>query len=196
MAGAPDPKVVDRLQRTFSGLDDNLNYQDGHGISRGYNTYKNAHKDANAAATTYRDAAEGLQLNRPYDQNNQPIGGLVAGRMFNGTGHRALDPVAGNAADAFNVHTERRESFNNKYKEVLIAKNEYAGHVQQAVQSQKAETRYNRIQQQHQQYGQQQQTRQQPQAQQQPQAINPGDWVWYDQYQKWGRQVQGTWEWA
>ncbi|KAI5457679.1 hypothetical protein BGZ63DRAFT_407743 [Mariannaea sp. PMI_226] len=144
----PSAEDVAELQRTYTGLDNNLNYIPGHTIDAKYQGYKAAHEAAKAAATTYKTTSDGLKVTKPYAEPAKPVGG----KMFYQAGHQTLAPIAGDASTAAQYHCDRRTSFNTTYKPVLDAKNEYAGHVQQATLAQQAATKYAGYQTKHQQF--------------------------------------------
>ncbi|UQC83460.1 uncharacterized protein CLUP02_08955 [Colletotrichum lupini] len=76
---------------------------------------KHAHAETKASNTTYKNKAHPLGLRRPY-----PPGQIPNGTTINGFNSNAQ------------THADRRGSFNNKYEDVLAAKNQYKSHVEQS----------------------------------------------------------------
>ncbi|WYZ36826.1 hypothetical protein EsH8_II_000332 [Colletotrichum jinshuiense] len=127
----PDPAVVTELQRKFSGLDEQANYIAGSRIHDKYTNYKAADKTAGKASTEYKTTASKLKQKPPGPSDN-PVSGPVRNAYFDLAGHQTLKPLAATASFTSKFHADRRDSFNNKYKEVLEAKMEYKQHVQAA----------------------------------------------------------------
>ncbi|KAI2630964.1 hypothetical protein GGR54DRAFT_178810 [Hypoxylon sp. NC1633] len=146
---APDPQKVAELQRKYTGLDGNLSYISGHTIATKYDGYKNANQSAGAASTDYTKTAKGLKATKPYQGGAT---GPVGGSLYYQAGHATLAPLAGTAATTAQYHAERRDSFNTKYADVLEAKGEYDGHVQQAKCAHNSAAKYSKFQTQHEKY--------------------------------------------
>ncbi len=90
---APTPAEVAELKKRFTGLDDNLHYQEGHTIHKDYTAYKAAQKPSDGAVTTYKDKAKTL----PPPNDRTP---KVGGKRFTKEGHQTLAPLAGTVSQA------------------------------------------------------------------------------------------------
>ncbi|KAL3300723.1 hypothetical protein RB213_002322 [Colletotrichum asianum] len=128
----PDPKQVAELQKKYTGLEDDLSYRQGHTIGNKYEAYKKAGGKAATSTTTYKATAKPLEKKTtPYDPID-PAFGPVMNKFYTRNSHQILEPLAGAAATDTAFHADRRESFNNRYQDVLVAKSQWEGHVTQA----------------------------------------------------------------
>ncbi|KAK2017080.1 hypothetical protein LZ32DRAFT_688369 [Colletotrichum eremochloae] len=145
----PTPIQVAELQRKYSGLDDKLEYIAGHTIDNKYMTYKVASEAAGTASTTYKDTAVTLRQMPPYDPNNPAVGAPVRGGRYTRDGHQTLAPLAGTASSTAAVHADRRDSFNNRYQDLLEAKGTYGTHVYEAVNARRSSANFAKWERQH-----------------------------------------------
>ncbi|KAI0897553.1 hypothetical protein F4806DRAFT_462650 [Annulohypoxylon nitens] len=148
MASTPDPNTVANLQRKFSGLDNDLNYVSGHSIWTEYQQYKQEQFDAGVASQNYAHEANVQKARKPYREDEKATG-PVGGSLYYQGGHAVLEPLAGAAATAAERHGDSRDSFNDKYEEVLKAKGEYSGHAEAAQLAHNSAKRFSKMQRQH-----------------------------------------------
>ncbi|KAK1958614.1 hypothetical protein LY78DRAFT_663363 [Colletotrichum sublineola] len=123
----PTPIQVAELQRKYSGLDDKLEYIAGDTIDNKYMTYKMP----------------------PYDPTNPAVGALVRGGRYTRDGHQTLAPLAGTASSTAAVHADRRDSFTNRYQDLLEAKGTYGTHVYEAVNARRSSANFAKWERQH-----------------------------------------------
>ncbi|KAK2028760.1 hypothetical protein LX32DRAFT_652843 [Colletotrichum zoysiae] len=131
----PTTIQVAELQRKYTGLDDKLEYVAGHTIDNRYRAYKVAGLAAGTASTTYKKTADTLRQERPYDPNNPAFGPVRARGFYTRGGHQTLAPLAGTASTTAEFYADRRDSFNDRYQDVLEAKGNYKTHVYEATNS-------------------------------------------------------------
>jgi hypothetical protein len=96
------PDVAANLRRTFSGLDKNLHYVQGHALHRDYSRYKAASEVADRARAEYDNDAARLILKAPYESYRLP-GGPVGGDNYFPEDHARLAELADEAARAAQV---------------------------------------------------------------------------------------------
>ncbi|KAK1445975.1 hypothetical protein CMEL01_10218 [Colletotrichum melonis] len=149
MSLIPDPEVVNKLPKKYSGLDDKLEYIPDHTIHTKYTAYKHAHAETKASNTTYKNTAHPLGLRRPYPPGLIPNGTTINGFKYSVESHQILAPLAGTASSNAQTHADRRGSFNNKYEDVLAAKNQYKSHVGQSNLAAESATRFAKLRYQH-----------------------------------------------
>ncbi|KAH6618376.1 hypothetical protein B0J18DRAFT_437204 [Chaetomium sp. MPI-SDFR-AT-0129] len=140
----PTRAEVNALKRRFTGLNDNLTYQEGHTIQRDYTGYKDAQRVSELAIAAYRESARV----QPEPNDKTP---KVGGKRFTTEGHKTLAPLAAAASTAAETHGDLRDNFNTNYKPVLEAKgpNFYENHAKPARQAHLDARKYARKQQQH-----------------------------------------------
>ncbi|KAH8903397.1 hypothetical protein BR93DRAFT_202048 [Coniochaeta sp. PMI_546] len=120
------PDEVAQLRRTFSGLDEGLNYVRGHAIYHVYCGYKAASKKADNARHNYDHAANRLRVWGSPEPGRYPRGPMGEdSRYYYQEDHSRLAFLATMAYQAAQIHAELRKSFNARYMPVLKAKCEY-----------------------------------------------------------------------
>ncbi|KAK1506471.1 uncharacterized protein CCOS01_16523 [Colletotrichum costaricense] len=124
MSLIPDHEVVNKLRKRYSSLDGKLEYIPDHMIHTKYTAYKHAHAEAKASNTTYKNTAHPLGLRRPYPPGQIPNGTTNNGFKYSVESHQILAPLAGTASSNAQTHADRRGSFNDKYKNVVAAKDQ------------------------------------------------------------------------
>ncbi|KAG7294620.1 hypothetical protein NEMBOFW57_004696 [Staphylotrichum longicolle] len=97
--------LVDTLKQS-GALNEKLNYQPGHAIYDEYNEYKAAAEEAKKDSKAYKDKARYLGTTKVPKQEAQ----------------KQLAPLAAAASKSARVHAEKRRVFNERYKDVLVAK--------------------------------------------------------------------------
>lgn len=92
-----DAKVRADMQRKYSGLDDSLDYIEGHTIHSKYVSYKDAAGKAGTASSQYKSTAQETRAKLPYDPTKGKAT-QAGGKMFYPSGHQILEPLAGYAS--------------------------------------------------------------------------------------------------